>query len=116
MTTLMTQKTNHSQKISKAIDKVLRQVFGDEAVLLIYKYLESHYSISQDEILEKIEIFSMALREFLKSGAYVVEMKILEKLYSNYGITSESLYEGVVKQDFVSQVKMLCLSKKENYG
>jgi len=108
----LTQITNHNQKISKAIDKVLKQIFGDEATLLIYKYLESQYSLSREEILEKIEVFSEGLRELLKSGAYVIETKILEDIYSNYGITYEPQFEEMIRQDFAKHVKMLCVVRE----
>jgi hypothetical protein len=112
----MTHKTKNNQKISKCVDKVLRKIFGDEATLLIYKYLESHYSLSQDEILEKIEVFSKGLRELLKSGAHVIEMKILEDIYSNYGLNPEPQLKEITRQDFASQVKILCMSKYENHS
>jgi hypothetical protein len=114
MSIVVTHKTKHNQKISKAVDKTLRQVFGDEATILIYKYLKSHYSLDQDEILEKIDVFSQGLRELLKSGAQVIEMKILKDLYSDYGFNHEPQPKEIIRQDFVCQVKMLCLTKNEN--
>jgi hypothetical protein len=108
----LTRTTNHNQKISKAIDKVLKQIFGDEATLLIYQYLESEYSLNKEEILEKIEVFSQGLRELLKSGAYVIETKILEDIYSNYGITYEPRFEEIIKQDFAKHIKMLCVTQE----
>ncbi|MEM2972091.1 MAG: hypothetical protein QW270_06705, partial [Candidatus Bathyarchaeia archaeon] len=80
------QTTKKENKISKIIDKVLKQVFGEEAALMIYRYLEATYSLKQDEIAEKIDVFAKGLEEFLRSGAYVVEKKILEDIYSTYGL------------------------------
>jgi hypothetical protein len=40
-------------KIFEIIDRVLTQVFGEEATLLIYKYIEQHYSLRQSEFSEK---------------------------------------------------------------
>jgi hypothetical protein len=106
---------SHSQKITKAVDKVLRQIFGEEATALIYKYLESNYSVGREEIPEKIELFSKALRELLSSGAYVVETKILEDIYSNYGIIREPRFEET-EENFANQVKMICVFfRNENY-
>jgi len=105
----MSQQVNGKEdKISKIIDKVLRQVFGDEATHLIYRHLENNYSLKQDEITEKIEVFAAGLEEFLRSGAYVVERKILEDIYSNYGLLRRLELERVQEEsDFVSQVKSL---------
>lgn len=101
-------KPKYDCEVSEAIDKVLRRVFGDEAALLIYKYLENRCSLQQDEIVEKIDVFAKGLEEFLRSGAYVIEMKILEDLYSNYSLINRPEFETRRnKCDFVSQMKML---------
>jgi len=76
MATLIQQK-NKEDKISKIIDRVLKQVFGEEATQLIYKYLESKYSLRRDEISEKIDLFARGLEEFLSTGAHVIEKRIL---------------------------------------
>lgn len=94
-------------KISKIIDKVLKQVFGEEATLLIYKYLEVTYSLKQDEIAEKIDVFANGLEEFLRSGAYVVEKKILEDIYSTYGLLNRLELRKTRGDDFVGRVKLL---------
>jgi len=108
MNALINQKHKYDDKVSKAIDKILRQIFGDEAALLIYKYLENQCSLRQDEIVEKIDVFAKGLEDLLRSGAYVIEMKILEGMYSSYGLTHRLEFErGRDQQDFVSQMKML---------
>jgi len=105
----ITQQTNKKEeKISKIIDKVLKQIFGQEATDLIYKYLEKNYSLRQNEIAEKIDVFTKGLEEFLRSGAYVIERKILEDIYSSYG----SLHRLEMKKmqedcDFISQMKLI---------
>jgi 5'-deoxynucleotidase YfbR-like HD superfamily hydrolase len=102
------QMSGKEDKISKIIDKVLRQVFGEEATHLIYRHLENNYSLRRDEITEKIEVFAAGLEGFLRSGAYVVERKILEDIYSNYGLLRRLELERVQEEsDFVSQVKSL---------
>ena len=105
----ITQQINRKEdKISKSIDKVLKQVFGEEATHLIYRHLENNYSLKRNEIAEKIEVFATGLEEFLRSGAYVIERKILEDIYSNYGLLRRLELERVQEEnDFVSQVKSL---------
>jgi hypothetical protein len=95
-------------KISKIIDRVLRQVFGEEATFLIYRHLEKNHCLRQDEIAEKIEVFAKGLEEFLSSGAYVVERKILDDIYSSYGLLRRLELERTQEEyDFVNQVKLL---------
>jgi hypothetical protein len=108
MESITQQISGKEDKISKIIDKVLKQVFGEEATHLIYRYLESKYCLKRNEIAEKIEVFAVGLEEFLRSGAYVIERKILEDIYSNYGLLRRLELERVQEEsDFVSQVKSL---------
>ena len=96
-------------KISKIVDRVLNQVFGEEATLLIYKHLEKNYSLKRNEIAEKIDVFAEGLEEFLSSGAHVIEKKILEDIYSCCGLLGKSeLGRTHEESDFVSQVRSLC--------
>ncbi len=107
MSPLAKQKDNHDDdKVSEAIDKVLKKIFGREATLLIYEYLENRYSLRQNEIVEKINVFAEGLEEFLKSGAYIIEKKILEDVYSKQNPTSR-LEFGESNNDFVSQMRIL---------
>jgi len=100
------QVSGKEDKISRIIDKVLRQVFGEEATRLIYRYLEKNYCLRRDEVAERIEVFAAGLEEFLRSGAYVIERKILEDIYSDYGLLRRLELERVQEEsDFVSQVK-----------
>ena len=110
MHALTLQRHECDDKVAKAIDKVLRKIFGNEATGFIYKYLESRYSLSQDEIVEKIDVFAEGLEEFLTSGAHIIEMKILEDIYSSYGLSARARrqFEGRRNQhDFVDQMKLL---------
>jgi hypothetical protein len=108
METLIQQKTKSDEKISKIIDRVLKQVFGQEATMLIYSHLERCYALKPDEIAERIDIFAQGLEEFLRSGAYVIERKILDDIYSSCGLLRRLELEKVQEEsDFVGQVKML---------
>jgi hypothetical protein len=94
-------------QILKIIDKVLKQVFGEEATLFIYKYLEQNYSLRQSEFSEKIDVFAKGLEECLSSGAFAIENKILEDISSIYGSFSEAKFERKPERyDFASQMKI----------
>jgi len=95
-------------KISKIVDSVLKQVFGEEATSLIYKHLEKNRGVKPNEISEKIEVFAKGLEEFLSSGAYVIEKKILEDICSTYGLLRRLELERMQEEfDFVNQLKSL---------
>jgi hypothetical protein len=94
--------------VPTVVDRILKQIFGQEATVLIYRHLEQEYNLKRDEIGERIEVFAKGLEEFLRSGAYAIERKILEDIYSNYGLLRRLEVENVDKRaDFVSQMKTL---------
>jgi hypothetical protein len=94
--------------VSKIVDKILNQVFGREATILIYRYLDCKYHVRRDEITEKIEVFAQGLEEFLNSGAHAIERKILEDIYSSQGVLRKLELEKVGEEtDFVSEMKTL---------
>lgn len=107
LTTINQQVHKENEILSKIIDRVLRQIFGDEATRLIYRYLENNYSVRRDEIAEKIDLFAKGLEDFLRSGAYVIEKKILDDIYSSYGMLQKIKMEKMWNSDFASQVKLL---------
>jgi hypothetical protein len=108
METLIEQKNKNDEKISKIIDRVLRQVFGQEATILIYNHLDRCYSLKPGEIAEKIDVFAQGLEEFLRSGADVIERKILDDIYSSCGLLRRVDPEKIQEDsDFVGQIRML---------
>jgi hypothetical protein len=95
-------------KIFKIIDSVLKQVFGENATLFIYRYLEQRYSLHQSEFSEKIDIFAKGLEDCLSSGAFAIETKILENIGSIYGSFSKIEHESKHERyDFASQMKIV---------
>lgn len=105
------QTNRKDEKIPKIIDRVLNQVFGEEATILIYRHLEHNYSLKRNEVGDKIELFAKGLEDFLRSGAYVIERKILEDIYSSYGLLRRlEIEKHQMGSDFVDQIK--CLMRK----
>jgi hypothetical protein len=102
------RKLHEKEKLQKIIDKVLTQIFGKDATLLIYGHLERKYALKPEEIAERLEVFSEGLEEYLGSGAFVVKKKILEDLYSNCGLLRRLELEKIRDDcDLIGQVKAL---------
>jgi hypothetical protein len=107
---IMTHQTdaNEKDKISNIIDRVLTQIFGEEATHMIYRYLERNYSLKRNEVSEKIDVFAEGLEKFLRSGAYAIERKILDDIYSSYGsLRRLELDRTQEENDFVGQMRLL---------
>jgi hypothetical protein len=106
---ITTQQTcNKNDAVLGIIDKVLNQVFGKEATILIYRHLEHNYSLKRSEISDKIELFAQGLEDFLRSGAYVIERKILEDINADSS-QLRRIELGNVDDEatFVTQMKLL---------
>jgi hypothetical protein len=105
----LTQRANaKDDKVSRIIERVLTQVFGKEATRLIYKHLEREYSVKRNEVGEKLELFAKGLEDFLKSGAYAVERRILEDTWSTYGLVrKQQLEKPASRVGFVSEMKFI---------
>jgi hypothetical protein len=93
-----------SKSLTETIDSQLKNIFGEMATSAIYRYLESSYSLTQNNIPEKLDVFSDGLTEFLSSGARVIEKVILEDLYCNFG-QEFSLKEGYKFTDYIDELK-----------
>ena len=94
-------------KISTIIDSVLKQIFGEPATISIYKHLQSRYSLSQSEFSARIDVFAKGLEDFLSSGAYVIENRILSEIYSSYGSENKVSFNVAMfeEPDFANQVR-----------
>jgi hypothetical protein len=71
--------------ILKTIQGVLLEVFGEKSVRKIRHILKENYSLEWQDVPEKSEAFSSALKEILGRGAAIIEDLIVENLYSSLG-------------------------------
>src|SRR3989337_1449564 len=94
-------------KISTIIDSVLKQIFGEPATISIYKNLQNRYSLSQSEFSYRIDVFAKGLEDFLSSGAYPIENRILNEIYSLYGSENSVNFSVAMFEefDFANQVR-----------
>ena len=107
MTILDTLLREKNDQIFQIIDKVLKQVFGEEATLFIYNYLEQHYSLRQSDFSKKIDLFAKGLEDCLSSGAFAVESRILDDISAVYGSFNKIGFERKPERcDFASQMKI----------
>ena len=105
----METKTNPKEdKVFEIINRVLTQVFGENATHVIYEYLERRHSLSPSDFSKKMDVFAKGLEEFLSSGAYCIENKILNDLIATNN--SKQTFElqmaiAVEEPDFASHTK-----------
>ncbi len=96
------------ERVAKVIQQVLNQVFGTEATQLIFGHLEKKYKLKPEEVVQRIDVFAKGLEDFLSSGAHMVERKILEDIYSSYGLLRRlELERSNPQTDFADQIRGL---------
>ena len=102
-----TQPRSKEDKVFEIIDRVLKQVLGEDATRLIYEYLERRHSLSPSDFSEKLDVLAKGLEEFLSSGAYFIENKILNEIiaYDTQRSLEMQVVVDVVEPDFGSQIK-----------
>ena len=106
--TMETQPSPKEDKVFEIINRVLKQVFGENATRIIYEHLERRHSLSPSDFSEKMDVFAKGLEDFLSSGAYFIENKILNDIIAAYN-SKETLEMQIAvdveEPDFVSPVK-----------
>ena len=109
MITMQTEQgTRQEEKISRIVKRVLNRIFGKEATNLIYRHLETKYSLEEDKIASRIDVFAKGLEDFLSSGAQVIEQEILEDIYSSYGLLRQLQFKDMQEDSsFVGRIKLL---------
>ncbi len=97
-----------NDKVSEIVDRVLKQVFGENATRIIYEHLERRYSLSPCDFSEKMDVFTKGLEDFLSSGAYFIENKILNDIIAAHNSREPlelQIAVDVDEPDFASPVK-----------
>jgi hypothetical protein len=103
---------NKEDRIFQIIDRELKQAFGEESARLVYNYLESRYSLSQSEFGARINLFAEGMEKLLSAGAYVVESKILDSIYSEYATLRRAKLERQPEEcGFACQIRTFMLEK-----
>ena len=67
----------------QAVNDIL-SALGESSKQAIYSHLKNRYGIDADEIPSKIEAFANALEETFGSVGKVIEIKIIERLHTQY--------------------------------
>lgn len=88
-----------SEKLSKIVDKVLSEIFGETGTLFIYDYLEEKHSLKREDIPKELNLFTEGLEEYLSnSGASVVISELINE-------SSELKLTKTQEPDFMRHLK-----------
>ena len=77
--------TNRDEVILKAIQDILLNVFGEKSFKKMLRVMKENYALEWQDIPEKSQTFSSALRDILGHGSIIIEDLIVENLYISFG-------------------------------
>jgi hypothetical protein len=107
-------KTQLDMKIMEAVDESLAS-FGDSVRQVVYFQLQSNYNVPKQEIPTKIEEFAEAIEAIFGIGARLIEMKIIETLYSKAnGFLYIPKDEDLMFKDYVQNLRGYLVSSITN--
>lgn len=69
--------------VAEAVNDIL-STLGESTKQAIYNHLKNTYGIGKDDIPRKIDAFATAIEETFGSVGKVIEIKIIERLHSQY--------------------------------
>jgi len=101
-------------QLAQAIDEALEQIFTEQAMAMIYNYLDTQYSLKREDIPQKLKVFTQGLEDFFRSGAVVVELVILKNLGSSLGFEVRKIKHNRDFVDWVQRLKSHVLHNVKN--
>jgi len=92
----------------EALDETLSSL-GDSSKEAIYFHLEKTFSINKQDIPYKIEEFANAIEKIFGSGARLLEIKIMKRLYEKVGPVFKYFPErdDLVFTEYVAAARLL---------
>jgi hypothetical protein len=107
-------KNQLDMKIMEAVDESLAS-FGDSVRQVVYFQLQNNYNVPKQEIPTKIEEFAEAIEAIFGIGARLIEMKIIETLYSKAnGFLYIPKDEDLMFKDYVQNLRGYLVSSITN--
>lgn len=93
------------------LDESMENIFGKNTVQAVYYHLEKRHLLKLEDILEKPQTFSMAIKEmFGETGAEVIETLLMKDLCARFRIKSQR-GETDKLVDFLDGLKITCIEK-----
>ena len=98
-------KSQVDMTIMKAVDESLAS-FGNSVRKVVYFQLQNNYNIPKQEIPTRIEEFAAAIEAIFGIGALLIEMKIIENLYTKAeGFLYVPKDEDLMFKDYVQNLR-----------
>jgi len=107
-----------NRMISGVVEEVMSNIFGRKALCSILQFMREKYGLDLDEVPNKPQLFSEAMRKIIGVGSIVIEDLIIENLYVKIGLNFR-WKKGYSFPDYINEIKNIILSNSGgcfNYG
>jgi hypothetical protein len=99
-------KTNFEAALTRAIDEVF-SALGENVKQATFRYVENKYAIKKEQIPRQIEGFTAALESIFGEAAWLVELRIMEKLQGKAeGFSYKSKCKEIFFVDYLTALKL----------
>lgn len=96
--------------IGDVAEEVMLNIFGRKALESILRAMREKYFLDIDEIAERPQIFSEALRRIIGVGSVIIEDLIIENLHIKMGLEFK-WRKGYNFADYINEIKGLLEGK-----
>jgi hypothetical protein len=76
---------NRNEVILKTVRDVFLNVFGEKSFKRMLQVMKESYALDWQDIPERSQVFSSALKDILGHGSIIIEDLIVENLYISFG-------------------------------
>jgi len=99
-------KEKATELINRTVEEVMLNIFGKRTLERILRIMREKYSLKIDEVSEKPQVFSEALRRIIGGNSIIVEDLIVESLYIKIGLKSR-WKKNYRFPDYIMEIKKL---------
>ncbi|MDH5447814.1 MAG: DUF3227 domain-containing protein [Candidatus Bathyarchaeota archaeon] len=94
-----------------ALDESIKNIFGKNTAQAVYYHLEKRHLLKLEDILEKPQTFSEAIKEmFGETGAEVIETLLVKDLRTKFRVKGQRKETGKLV-DCLDGLKITCIEK-----
>ena len=98
------KETKLASLLLTSVNETINKIFKEAGAKVIFDFLEKNYDLKLEEIVKKPEVFSTGFERLTVSAAFMIEMMILENLYSKLDLKFVEK-KGYEFSDYVNELR-----------
>jgi len=102
-----------NKMISGVAEEVMLNIFGRKALDNILRAMREKYFLDLEEMPERPDVFSEALRRIIGVGSVIIEDLIVENLYMKIGLEFR-WKKNYVFSDYIKEIRIFLLNRAQS--